>query len=85
LVVTRAASHTATGYRFFGENEGHTLRFIGRPRNPSFSLDEIAELFKLWQNRRRASADVGFAKGAGTAVAMNSAQRILVIAHCRVP
>jgi Cu(I)-responsive transcriptional regulator len=46
------------GYRQYGEREVHTLRFIRRARDLGFSMAEIAELLKLWQNRRRASGDV---------------------------
>ena len=46
------------GYRQYGPAEVHTLRFIRRARELGFSMKEIAELLKLWQNRRRASADV---------------------------
>ena len=49
---------TESGYRQYGENEVHTLRFIRRARQLGFSMVEIAALLKLWQNRRRASADV---------------------------
>ena len=49
---------TDSGYRQYGENEVHTLRFIRRARELGFSMAEIAALLKLWQNRRRASADV---------------------------
>jgi Cu(I)-responsive transcriptional regulator len=49
---------TESGYRQYGEKEVHTLRFIRRARDLGFSMAEIAELLKLWQNRRRASADV---------------------------
>lgn len=51
-------ARTEAGYRLYGDNEVHTLRFIGRARNLGFGMDEIAELLKLWQNRHRASADV---------------------------
>ena len=46
------------GYRQYTEAEVHTLRFIKRARELGFSMDEIAELVGLWQNRRRASASV---------------------------
>ena len=49
---------TEAGYRQYGEKEVHTLRFIHRARTLGFSMAEIAELLKLWQNKRRASADV---------------------------
>jgi MerR family copper efflux transcriptional regulator len=49
---------TDSGYRQYGEKEVHTLRFIRRARDLGFSMAEIAELLKLYQNRRRASSDV---------------------------
>ena len=51
-------ARTDAGYRQYGEKEVHTLRFIRRARGLGFSMAEIAQLLKLWQNRRRASADV---------------------------
>jgi len=49
---------TGSGYRQYSSNEVHTLRFIRRARNLGFSIGEIIALLGLWQNRRRASADV---------------------------
>jgi len=49
---------TDSGYRQYGDKEVHTLRFIRRSRDLGFSMAEIADLLKLWQNRRRASSDV---------------------------
>lgn len=49
---------TDAGYRLYGDGQVHTLRFIHRARALGFSMAEIAELLKLWQNKRRASADV---------------------------
>ena len=46
------------GYRQYRDTDVHTLRFIRRARDLGFSMAEIKELLKLWQNRRRASADV---------------------------
>ena len=51
-------ARTEAGYRQYGDTEVHTLRFIRRARDLGFSMAEIGELLKLWQNRRRASADV---------------------------
>ena len=51
-------ARTDSGYRQYSESEVHTLRFVRRARDLGFSMAEIAELLKLWQNRRRASADV---------------------------
>ena len=49
---------TDAGYRQYGPGEVHTLSFIRRGRALGFSMAEIAELLKLWQNKQRASADV---------------------------
>ena len=49
---------TDSGYRQYTDKEVHTLRFIKRSRSLGFSMLEIAELLKLWQNQRRSSADV---------------------------
>lgn len=49
---------TDSGYRLYGEADMHQLRFIRRSRDLGFSMDEIAELLSLWNNRRRTSASV---------------------------
>ena len=49
---------TDAGYRQYTDSEVHMLRFIRRSRDLGFSMPEIAELLKLWHDRRRASADV---------------------------
>ena len=58
LSLLPKVGRTAAGYRQYGPNEVHTLRFIRHARELGFSMVEIAALLKLWQNRRRASADV---------------------------
>jgi MerR family copper efflux transcriptional regulator len=49
---------TEAGYRQYGDPEVHTLRFVRRARDLGFSITEIGALLKLWQNKRRASAEV---------------------------
>ena len=49
---------TEAGYRQYTGKEVHTLRFIKRARDLGFSMAEISELLKLWQNKRRTSAHV---------------------------
>jgi MerR family copper efflux transcriptional regulator len=49
---------TDSGYRQYTEKEVHTLRFIKRARDLGFSMSEISELLKLWQNKRRSSESV---------------------------
>ena len=58
LGLLPTVARTDSGYRRYSDKEVHTLRFIRRARDLGFSMAEIAELLKLWQNRRRASADV---------------------------
>lgn len=58
LGLLARVARTDSGYRQYSESDVHTLRFIKRARDLGFSMDEIAELVGLWQNRRRASANV---------------------------
>ena len=53
-----AAQRTAAGYRVYGEAEIRVLQFIHRGRALGFSLESIAGLLALWQDKDRASADV---------------------------
>jgi MerR family transcriptional regulator, copper efflux regulator len=58
LGLLPAVNRTESGYRQYGDSEVHTLRFIRRARDLGFSMAEIAELLKLWQDRRRSSHQV---------------------------
>jgi MerR family copper efflux transcriptional regulator len=58
LGLLPAVHRTEAGYRQYGEREVHTLRFIRRARDLGFSMAEIEQLLKLWQNRRRSSSEV---------------------------
>jgi Cu(I)-responsive transcriptional regulator len=58
LGLLPAVPRTDSGYRQYSGKEIHTLRFIRRARDLGFSMAEISELLKLWQNRRRPSASV---------------------------
>jgi Cu(I)-responsive transcriptional regulator len=58
LGLLPSVARTDSGYRQYGDREVHTLRFIRRGRDLGFSMAEIGELVKLWQNQRRSSANV---------------------------
>ena len=58
LGLLPAVQRNDAGYRQYGDKQIHTLRFIRRARTLGFSMAEISELLKLWQNQQRASADV---------------------------
>lgn len=58
LGLVQKVARTDSGYRQYGAHDLHTLRFIGRARDLGFSIDEIRELLRLWQDRRRSSAQV---------------------------
>lgn len=49
---------TESGYRVYSDSQVHTLRFISQARDLGFSVEQMAGLLELWQNRIRASADV---------------------------
>jgi len=53
-----SADRGGNGYRSYGEREVHRLAFLQRARSLGFSIDECRELLSLYDDRRRASADV---------------------------
>lgn len=58
IELIKAGKRTDAGYRIYGDNDVHTLRFIKRARSLGFSLEQISDLLSLWQDPARASADV---------------------------
>ncbi|TSD85294.1 Cu(I)-responsive transcriptional regulator [Mycobacterium sp. KBS0706] len=56
--LTRSVVRTESGYRVYSDDDVHTLRFIRRSRDLGFSVEQIAGLLALWQDRDRSSADV---------------------------
>ncbi|MBS7705209.1 Cu(I)-responsive transcriptional regulator [Chelatococcus asaccharovorans] len=52
------AQRTESGYRVYGDDDVHTLRFVRRARGLGFSIEETAGLLALWRDKTRASADV---------------------------
>ena len=58
LGLIARAGRTLSGYRTYGDADVHVLQFIRRARDLGFPVKEIRTLLGLWNNRRRASADV---------------------------
>lgn len=52
------AGRRESGYREYGEEDVHRLRFVKRARELGFSMDRIKALLALWSDQKRSNASV---------------------------
>ncbi len=52
------ADRRANGYRDYSQDHIEKLRFVGRARDLGFTIDECRSLLDLYEDKKRASADV---------------------------
>jgi len=58
IELIESAERASNGYRSYGEDAVHTLRFVARARNLGFTVEECRGLIALYRDKARASADV---------------------------
>ena len=58
IALIQPARRSGNGYRDFGADDVHMLRFIARARGLGFSVAEVADLLALYRDKSRASAQV---------------------------
>ena len=56
-LIPQAGRH-GSNYRTYTEEDVHRLAFIRRGRNLGFSLEQIADLLRLWADKDRSNAEV---------------------------
>lgn len=56
--LIKPALRTIAGYRVYGEEDIHALRFIRHARDLGFALEDIDALLRLWGDRGRSSCEV---------------------------
>jgi Cu(I)-responsive transcriptional regulator len=49
---------TGGGYRNYGPDDIHRMRFIRRARDLGFSFERVRELLRLWSDQKRSSGKV---------------------------
>jgi len=52
------AERGANGYRLYNDRAVQLLRFVKRARDLGFSIEDVTDLLTLWDDTRRASAEV---------------------------
>ena len=86
-----APARTFAGYRLYSDADLHRLRFIRRARVLGFPMKQVASLLALWNDDKRASAEVkklalGHAQALSERIAeMEAMQRTLLTLarHCK--
>ena len=56
--LVKPARRRGNGYRVFGEDDLHMLRFVERARRLGFTVEDCRQLLALYRDRDRTSAEV---------------------------